>query len=252
MKQVSVVIAIAVFMFAGCSGDEGLLATQSSDEGLAATLASSSGHTSGGEYDVTIINMSHSQPFSPGVVVTHDDTANLFEGGAMASEGIRLIAENGDPTTALGELDGAPGVSDVQNTGAPVHRKGGPGPDKLTLRVTADPGAGYLSLAVMLICTNDGFVGLNSVKLPKGPETAVYFPDAYDAGTEANDELATSIVDPCGGIGPVAMAPDGSNDRPATSDVIAGHPGIAGVGDLDAKAHNWRNKVARVTIKRVR
>ncbi len=252
MKQVFAVVVIGMVMLAGCSSDEGLLATQSSDSGLTATLASSSSHASGGEYDVTITNMSHSQPFSPGVIVTHDDTASLFAVGETASEGVRLIAENGDPTTALSELDGAPGVSHVVNTGAAVHRKGGPGPDQLTVRVMADPGAGYLSMSIMLICTNDGFVGLNSVKLPKGPETAVYFPDGYDAGTEANDELATSIVDPCGGIGPVAMPPDGSNDRTATSDVIAKHPGIAGVGDLDAKAHNWRNKVARVTIKRVR
>ena len=77
----------------------------------------------------------------------------------------------------------------------------------------------------------DGFIpGLDSVELPNGPKTAVYFPGAYDAGTEANDELYTSVVDPCGAIGPVAVDPDGANDRPATSDVVMAHPGFAGAG----------------------
>ncbi|NNE36028.1 MAG: hypothetical protein HKN13_12370 [Rhodothermales bacterium] len=253
----SVLVAVAVI--AGCSQDDGMLtAADVSVDGTSVELSSSSvsdaRFSAGGnaEYEVTIINMSHSQPFSPGVLVTHDASASLFSGGSAASEGIRLIAENGDPSTAAMALGGADGVSDVEATMAPVHRKGGPGPDKLTAYITASDGARYLSLAAMLICTNDGFIGLDSVELPKGPETAVYFPGAYDAGTEANDELYTSVVDPCGGIGPIAVAPDGQNNRTATSDVVASHPGFTGAGDLDADAYNWRNKVARVTVKRVR
>lgn len=134
---------------------------------------------------------------------------------------------------------------------APIHRIGGPGSVSLSTEIDAEPGD-RLSLAVMLICTNDGVVGLDAVEFPKGPETKVYFPNAYDAGTEANDELLTSIVDPCGGAGPVAYPPDGSNNRTATADAIAIHQGISGSGDLSAAAHNWRNKVARVTIKRVK
>lgn len=243
----------------GCAQDENLLTAADagpgvSDARLVAESASSARAAGGGDatFEVTIINMSHSQPFSPGVLVTHDGAADLFTSGAAASEGIRLIAENGDPSTAVSMLSGADGVSEVVATAAPVHRKGGPGPDMLTAYITASDNARYLSLAAMLICTNDGFIGLDSVDLPKGPETAVYFPGAYDAGTEANDELYTSVVDPCGAVGPVAVAPDGQNNRTATSEVIAMHPGFAGVGDMDPDAYNWRNKVARVTVKRVR
>ncbi|NNE47342.1 MAG: hypothetical protein HKN37_11860 [Rhodothermales bacterium] len=255
MKSIfSVLVAVAVI--AGCSQDDGMLTAV--DGGSSVEFASASASKAGvsaaseAEYEVTIINMSHSQPFSPGVLVTHDASASLFSGGSAASEGIRLIAENGDPSTAVGALTGADGVSGVVGTMAPVHIKGGPGPDKLTAYIKAAEGARYLSLAAMLICTNDGFIGLDSVELPSGPETAVYFPGAYDAGTEANDELYTSVVDPCGAIGPVAVAADGQNDRPATSGVVESHPGFTGVGDMDADAYNWRNKVARVTVKRVR
>ena len=255
MKSLLAVL-LTVGLVAGCSQDESLLTAVESD-GAAVELVSASvsdaqsSVAATAEYEVTIINMSHSQPFSPGVIVTHDASANVFEAGTAASEGIRLIAENGDPTAAVGALSGAGGVSDVVATMAPVHRKGGPGPDQLITYITASNDARYLSLAAMLICTNDGFIGLNSVELPKGPETAVYFPGAYDAGTEANDELYTSVVDPCGAIGPVAVAPDGQNNRTATADVIAMHPGFIGSGDMDADAYNWRNKVARVTVRRI-
>jgi hypothetical protein len=78
-----------------------------------------------------------------------------------------------------------------------------------------------------------------------------YYAGAYDAGTEANDELYTHIVDPCGIISPVAVAPDGMNLRTATDNVITMHPGITGVGDL-TPAHAWANPIAMVTIQRVK
>ncbi len=256
MRSFVAAFLAAVFVV-GCSQDEGLAGVDAdlaaTSESLIAATASELRHNQDGmtEYEVTIVNMSHSQPFSPGVIVTHDATASVFSIGSAASEGIREIAENGNPGPAFDALDGAPGVSDVVATSAPVFTKNGPGSDKLTTTITAADGAEYLSVAVMLICTNDGFVGLDTVKLPKGPETAVYFPGAYDAGTEANDELFTSIVDPCGAIGPVPAPADGMNNRTATEDNIEAHPGISGDGDLDARLHNWRNKVARVTVKRI-
>ncbi|MBT8399117.1 MAG: spondin domain-containing protein [Rhodothermia bacterium] len=256
MRSFVAVFLAAVFVV-GCSQDGGLTGLEAdvaaASGSLTAASASDSRHNQDGmaEYEVTIVNMSHSQPFSPGVIVTHDGSASVFSVGSAASEGIREIAENGNPGPAFNALDGAAGVSDVVATAAPVFTKNGPGPDKLTTTITAGEGAEYLSVAVMLICTNDGFVGLDSVELPKGSKTAVYFPGAYDAGTEANDELFTSIVDPCGAIGPVSAPADGMNNRTATDDDIEAHPGISGDGDLDAKAHSWRNKVARVTVKRI-
>ncbi len=252
-----VAVFLAAMIVAGCSQEGGLTGVDADVAAVSGSLVtateSESRHSQNGmaEYEVTIVNMSHSQPFSPGVIVTHDASASVFSVGSAASEGIREIAENGNPGPAFDALNGAAGVSAVVNTGAPVFTKNGPGSDKLTTTITADEGADYLSVAVMLICTNDGFVGLDSVKLPKGPETAVFFPGAYDAGTEANDELYTSIVDPCGAIGPVPAPADGMNNRTATDDDIEPHPGISGDGDLDATAHNWRNKVARVTVKRI-
>jgi len=119
-------------------------------------------------YEITVTNLTTGQPLSPGIVVTHDKQASVFTVGMPASDGIRFIAENGDPTTAVTELSGASDIDDVVATTAPVHRVGGPGPTSLTTTVTARANASRLSVALMLVCTNDGFAGLDGVELPGG------------------------------------------------------------------------------------
>ncbi len=206
-------------------------------------------------YDVTITNLTSTQPLSPGVVVTHAKDAEVWAVGSPASEGIRQIAENGDDVPAVGELTGAPGIFEVVGTGLPpIHRIGGPGATGRTFRIAARGNANRLSVAVMLICTNDGFTGVSGVKLPGGFKREEFLTNGYDAGTEANDQLYTHVVDPCGGIGPVSVAPDGQNLRTATpGGVIAPHPGIqAGVGDLAPAVYAWTDPVARITIQRVK
>lgn len=204
-------------------------------------------------YDVTITNLTTGQPFSPGVVATHTKRRNVWRPRARASEGVRLIAENGEPDVAVASLSGSPGFADVQAVPAPTGCLGCPGPfgSSLTVRVAARENANRLSLVVMLICTNDGFVGLNGVALPRGNRPATFYPNTYDAGTEANDQLSSHIVDPCFAIGPTGGPADG-NLRTATTGVIARHPGIEEVGDLDPDVHGWRDPVARVTVQRVR
>jgi hypothetical protein len=203
------------------------------------------------EYEVTIRNLTYGQPLSPGVLVTHTVHADLFHLGATASEGIRLIAENGDPSVAASELASAPGVSTVVTTAAPVHRIGGPGATSLTVTIAAHEWARQLSLSVMLICTNDGFAGVNGVTLPRGFEPVMFRARAYDAGTEENSEASNDIVPPCFGIGPVTGLAGGGG-RIASRSNIRYHRGIQGHGDLDAAAHGWDGPVAEVTVRRTR
>jgi len=216
-------------------------------------------------YIVRLENLTTSQPFSPGAIATHEahqehgyerdrNAGVLFQVGKPASEGIRLIAENGDPGTAVSELVANDRVQQAFATPRPVGCVGcgGPFPNTLTTFIEAEREHNRLSLAVMHICTNDGFTGLNSARLPYGYRAKTYYARGYDAGTEANDELFTSIVDPCGGIGPVAVAGDGANDRTATDGVIRHHPGIEGVGDLDPDVYGWHDPVLKVKVKQIR
>ena len=53
----------------------------------------------------------------------------------------------------------------------------------------------YVSLAAMLIPTNDTFVGAR-VELPATPAVRTVYAYAYDAGTEVNDETCASIPGP--------------------------------------------------------
>jgi predicted small lipoprotein YifL len=207
------------------------------------------------EYEVRITNLTGAQPLSPGVIATHEKNVEVWAPGSPASEGIRQIAENGEDAPAVAELTGTLGVFDVVGTGLPpVHRVGGPGPSLRSFRITARGNANHLSVAVMLICTNDGFTGVHSVPLPGGFKPEEFLTQGYDAGTESNDQDYTHIVDPCGAIGPVAVAADGQNLRtPTPGGVIRLHPGIQpGVGDLSATDHGWTNPVALITVRRVK
>ncbi|MFN0177856.1 MAG: spondin domain-containing protein [Gemmatimonadales bacterium] len=200
-------------------------------------------------YQVTINNLTHGQPLSPAAVVVHSEGVSLFKVGGAASEGIRQIAENGDPSYLVTQMTGRDGVADAQATTAPVHRIGGPGATSLTFQVMARGQANRLSLATMLICTNDGFTGLDGVRLPGGFRPVSYRTNAYDGGTEANSELDGDIVPPCFGIGPTTGT--GGGGRTATNEPIAMHPGIVG-GEALTSAHQWQEKVTSVTIVRIR
>ncbi len=205
-------------------------------------------------YRVTVENLTSGQPFSPGVAITHTKAASLFQVGSAASEGIRAIAEDGDPSVAVAALPNAAGIDQVVALAMPIHRIGGPGANALTFEITAAANANRLSLAVMLICSNDGFTGVDSIKLPGGFSADTYQTAGYDAGTEANNERFTHIVDPCQAIGPVAGSPPipNGNLRVATSGVITHHPGIQGGGDLLIDQHGWRDPVARVSVQRLK
>jgi hypothetical protein len=206
-------------------------------------------------YEITISNLNSGQPFSPPIFVTHTGDATIFTPGQKAPEGIRLIAEQGNSSMLASATRGMPGVSHVLATNMPIHRIGGPGSVTRTLTIDASGSAHWLSMAAMLICTNDGFVGLNSVRLPDGMNSLVYYARGYDAGTEINDQLYTNLGDPCGQVGPVTVAPDGMNLRTPESGVIRHHPGTApNVGDQGArvKEYGWGEPVAKIIVRRVK
>jgi hypothetical protein len=67
-----------------------------------------------------------------------------------------------------------------------------------TFSIQAERGARFLSLVSMLICTNDGFTGVNALKLPSQVGDGVTVETAgYDAGTELNTEDFADMVPPC-------------------------------------------------------
>ena len=213
-------------------------------------------------YEVKIENLTSGQPFSPPVAATHGEDIHLFQVGEDASDALAAVAQDGDPIPLFQRLQKMDGVTDAVNVGAPLTPAGKkamvngmPVTDSATFQIAAAPGDRF-SLATMLICTNDGFLGLDSVELPKSG-SAEFMLDSYDAGREENTEVSEDLVDPCSALGPTKLKgdPDGNVDdgTVATSPMqpIADHPGINGNGELTKDAHGWDDPVAKVTITRL-
>jgi hypothetical protein len=231
---------------------------------LAATALLATGSVASAEppvatYEVTITDLTGGQPLTPPVVATHRAATGMFSVGQPASFALKEIAENGNLAPMLSALESEKHVSGVAAAAAPLVPPGLPGSatfdNSVTLTVTASKGAKFLSFASMLICTNDGFTGVDSLRLPKDVGDAVVRRSAgYDAGTETNTEDFADIVPPCQGIVGVSSGEPGtgtSNPALAEGGVIHHHPGIAGGADLVPAIHGWTDPVAEITVERV-
>lgn len=196
-------------------------------------------------YEVTITNLTRGQTFTPVLVASHRAGVTLFELGTPASVPLEIVAEDGDVGPLAMLLESNPAVRDTTNSGPPPGGFVLPGASK-TLIVEGGGGFDHLSVAAMLIPTNDAFFAVNGVEAPEGNRTLTVYSPAYDAGTEANDELCASIPGPvCGGEGFNAS-------RAGAEGYVHIHAGIHGIGDLAPAVYDWRNPVAKITIRRVR
>jgi hypothetical protein len=176
--------------------------------------------------------------------------------GKSASRGIQEIAENGNLGPMLERLGEGKHVSSVAVAASGEGLEGPLAPgESITVFLTAAPGSEFVSFASMLICTNDGFTGVDAEKLPRkiGDEIRVYA-GAYDAGTEINTEDFADIVPPCQILGGVSSGEAGSGASDpslAEGGVVRPHEGITGRSDLIPGIHGWVDPVAMLTVRRI-
>jgi hypothetical protein len=210
---------------------------------VAALIFSSSSVLADGNatYDVTITNLTNSISFTPILVTSHRKPITIFELGFPASDDLSRVAEGGDTGPLTTTLHADSQVVDVQSSAGLL----GPGAS-VTVIVSAAHGAKHISIASMMLPTNDGFIALDSVRAPKRGSTT-YFSPGYDAGTEPNDELCKNIPGPtCEGV-PFSPGEDENDEG-----YVHIHRGIHGIGDLEASVYDWRNPVAKITVTRIR
>lgn len=185
-----------------------------------------------------ITNLTYLQPFSSFVVVSHNRDADpLFVLGQEASEELALLAENGDPGPLFSKYEDGFGVNFAQ-----VHDMGAPffGGEVTYIKIPYHRSYPYITIASMAINTNDCFVALNGVYLSPGQTIEV---PGYDAGTEVNNELCTSIPGPA--------CPSGSgNVRSGNGEgFVHIHRGFKGVGDrLSEAGYDWKNPMMSVEV----
>lgn len=190
------------------------------------------------QYEVTIINITKGETFTPILSATHKSSIQFFELGNPSSEPLAILAESGDVMPLKDVLDGSDLVADTTSTQGLLA----PG-NAVTFKIFGDR-TSRLSFAAMLIPTNDTFVALNTVRLPRyGSRT--YFARAYDAGSEINDELCANIPGPaCGG--------EGNSPTEDGEGFVHISAGIHGEGDLSVSTYDWRDAVAKVVVRRIR
>lgn len=196
------------------------------------------------DYEVTITNITPGQSFTPQLIVTHRDNYRIFQLGLPAGDSLEMLAEGGDTDPLTDEVANL--ATDVQTVPGLL----GPGQTVSTV-ISGQPGRGRISIAAMLIPTNDTFVALNGMPLPIF-KTVEYLVPAYDAGTELNDQSCQNIPGPrCGGGGYSAEVGEGY--------VHIGN-GFHELGDQDEdgfevlgpQSYDWRNSVARIVVRRMR
>jgi hypothetical protein len=195
-------------------------------------------------YQVEITNLTHAQPFSPPVIILHDESFQAWTTGEAASTALEVLAEGGDSSELI-----------AASSSTANFRGNGELLAGTSLRFeigTNDSSYNHLTLATMLVNSNDAFSGLANIDvgaLQQG-DKRVYLTPGYDAGTEFNDELASTIPGPAGG---------GEGFNKARDDVttsVTYHGGIVSKDDgytasTLSEADRFDNPVMRIEITRL-
>ncbi len=231
MKYRILLVAASVGLLAGCPDDD--------DDNNATNSTTQS-------YTVSVTNLTPNQPMSPLAVLTHNSDFMLFEVGQSASVALEQLAEEGSNAELIAFSQSDENViQGIAGNGLLLPGNS----DEVTISVDVDE-EGYLSVASMLVNTNDAFVGETGLSL-KDLEVGESFQmnmNVWDAGTELNDELASTIPGPAAGG-------EGFNADRNDDDVVTFHSGVISSDDglassaLDA-THRFLNPGARVTITR--
>ncbi len=221
---------------------------------LATTTTVSTVHAQ--QLEVTVTNLTQGLYYTPLLIAAHNTELALYELGQPASAELQAMAEGGD-------ISGLAAMLTNGNANSVENPAGGLLAPAMTTTTMIDTTSGNdrLSLVAMLLPTNDGFVGLNSWQIPTMAGTYTFTLNAYDAGTEVNNEIingggAPNVI----GI-PAAPGGDGgtgatgvtSTEANTTVHIHRGNLGdddlTAGKSDLNNSVHRWLNPVAKITVK---
>jgi len=188
-------------------------------------------------YQISVTNATQRQPFAPIMAVTHRPGMSFFKLGDAPSDELAQLAEAGNGKPMAIKLAAMPEVSDAQ-----VYTGGLTKPGKTsTMTIMAKRGMDHISVGAMLGATNDAFMAIADMPLPKGHQKVTYTADVYDAGSETNDELKTTVL----GLGGQGYSPQDTGEG-----FVHVHPGVRGDAELP-RIMDWRNPAAEIVIERV-
>jgi len=196
-------------------------------------------------FDVSVSNTTSNQPLSPMAVVLHSNQYSAWSFGNAASMALEVLAESGSPADVISAASGD--AVFAVSAGTDVIPPGMMATVSLEFEEQA---AVELTVITMLVNTNDAFSGMQKVDvsgLEVGASMQLNAP-IYDAGTEANDELAATIPGPAAGG-------EGFNAERMDTNVISRHPGLVTSDDGYAESalnesHRFDSHALRITVTR--
>ncbi len=200
-------------------------------------------------FNVTVENLTNAQPLSPIAVIAHQSAYEMFTVGSAASVSLEEMAEGGDNTALLAEADADVMVVATTSGGAAI---GPAGRETVSIDLLDSDRVGLrISIATMLVNTNDAFTSLNTaVDTMAVGDVLTFNSVAYDAGTEADTEMATNIPGPAGGGTGFDAARNDQADRVVMhSGIVSQDDGLT-TSDL-TEQHRFDNPVARISIERI-
>ena len=225
----------------------GLIATALLTSVVIAGCGSSSAN-SNKMYRITLTNMTANQPLSPATVIIHKSGYHLWQTGGVASVSLEKLAEGGSNTDVLND---AAAHSDViaSKSGTGIIPPGSSATVEFEIENSDNI---KLTVAAMLVNTNDAFVGQVSGKITDlgwGKSFSMHLP-IWDAGTEANTESVGTIPGP-------ADSGEGFNaSRAGDADFVAIHQGIVSNADglsssVLNESHRFNNPGAFLHVERI-
>ncbi len=195
-----------------------------------------------GVWEVQITNMTTMQVMTPFLLASHSHDAMIFTPGMPASEALEALAEGGDTMPLRMMLEGMSSVMSVE-TGMAMTPPG----HRATLQINGGGMHRYLSVVSMLVPTNDAIVG-TTIELPVEPGATMVYANAWDAGTEANDESCIHI--PGRDMWPECEDAHSHPPHIHGEGFVTIHNGITGVGDFGPD-RDWKNPVAMIRVTRI-
>jgi len=208
------------------------------------------------DLNIQVTNLTNGIYFTPLLAAAHDTNTHLFVEGSSASVNLQAMAEGGDISGLSSDAQAVSGDV-VENPATGLLAPGA----RTSFNMMTSNGNTQFTLTAMLLPSNDGFVGIDSLDLPTATGTYTYYLNAYDAGTEVNNELIVTGSGSLGTLG-IPAAPGGHAGTGGTgltavesNTMIHIHRGNSGdsnvnggLSDLDNTAHRWLNPVAKLII----
>ncbi|MEH6453678.1 MAG: spondin domain-containing protein [Psychromonas sp.] len=241
IKQFLLLTGVAVILSACSDNDDNNGANVNNDD---APTITSDDVVMDYQYQVTVTNLTHGQPFSPPTLIVNTG-APLWEVGQPASLALEKLAESGDSSDLLSSFDQTQATS-VVSTGPLL-----PG-NSVDLSLSISEQHTYLHLLTMLVNTNDAFSGLTNLDISELAlnETTIVTLGVYDAGTEENSELAGTIPGP-------ADSGTGFETQRDDTDKVSVHAGVVTSDDgllqsVLTQADRFDNPAMKLTITRIK